>query len=155
MQLRWTVTFDARRPWLSAVLIAGTLLAVVAAVVCLMMLPGLLFGTRLEPAEAEASIRGRMLAQVAQNFQGRWAGSSGNGEIARRQYEAEIERIKALQFVSVDVDTLIFAAFRVRRSFVVKAVTRQKDGPADTRYYCFLGTYLTGDCAKWHWYLAW
>jgi len=68
MQLRWTVTFDARRPWLSAVMIAGTLLAVVAAVVCLMMLPGLLFRTRLEPAEAEASIRGRMLAQVAQSF---------------------------------------------------------------------------------------
>ena len=153
--MRWTVTFDARRPWLSAVLIAGVLLAVVAALVGLMMLPGLLFGTRLEPAEAEAGIRGRMLAEVAQRYQGSWGGTGEERAQAQQRYEAEIERIRGIEFASTDVDTSVFSAFRMRQSFVVKAVIRQKDGIAETRYYCFLGTYLTGDCATWNWYLAW
>jgi hypothetical protein len=108
--------------------------AVLALVLGIGLLPGLLCGETLTPAEAERSIRSHLRAQAA---------------LAGRRPGAPLE------VVSVDVDTVVFGYSRIRRSFVVELVSRGADQQLRTRYYCFLSSYLTGECGRWNWFLAW
>ncbi|HSB69337.1 MAG TPA: hypothetical protein VLT62_08410 [Candidatus Methylomirabilis sp.] len=147
------VTFVSRRGWLEVVLVS---IAFLSALAIVSALPGRLFGTVLSPAEAEESILSHLVAQATLQFHRR-LGEVTPGERGRLQagYLAEVESLKAREFVSVDVDTVIFGFFKIRRSFVVKAVTRAQDQQPSTHYYCFMGKYLTGECTRWHWLFAW
>lgn len=120
------------------------------------MLPGILFGTRLTTAEAEESIRGHLLSQATMRFHERIASATREERDAlHARYSVEIAPLKAVEFVSVDVDTVIFSSFKMNRSFVVEVVMRGKEPKLSTHYFCFVGKYVTGECSKWHWFFAW
>jgi Tfp pilus assembly protein PilX len=151
-----TVTFVARRGWGGAVVVVGAALAVLLAILGIGLLPSLLFGTRLTAAEAEASIRAHLLSQATLRFHERRARATPEEREAwGAHYAAEIAPLKAMTFVSVDVGTGMFSAFKVNRSFVVAVVIRGKESQLSTHYFCFVGTYVTGECSRWHWFFAW
>jgi hypothetical protein len=151
-----TLTFVSRRPWVGVALVVGVALAVIFAVIGLMMLPGILFGTRLTTAEAEESIRGHLLSQATTRFYERIAGATRDEEEdLDARYAAEMAPLKAVTFVSIDVDMSIFSAFKLNRNFVVEVVMGGSESYLSTHYFCFVGTYVTGECSQWHWLLAW
>jgi hypothetical protein len=151
-----TMTFVARRGWIGVALALGVTLAVISALIGVSMLPGILFGTRLTTAEAAENIRGYLLSQATKKFYERIASTTRDErDTLQARYAAEVELLKAVEFVSVDVDTVIFSAFKMHRSFVVEVVIRGKDQPLSTHYFCFVSKYLTGECAQWHWFFAW
>jgi hypothetical protein len=150
------VTFVVRHGWVGVVLVVGAALACIATVIGLSMLPGILFGTRLSAAEAEESIRSHLLSQAITSFYERVPSATWDDrKDLQARYVAEVEPLKAVAFVSVDVDTVIFSAFKMPRSFVVQVVMRDKDQRLSTHYFCFVGTYVTGACATWRWLFAW
>lgn len=150
---RLSITFISRHGWTGAVLAA---LVVLSLLVVISALPGLLFGTTLTPAEAETSIRGHLLTQAAMNF--RQQTVSATPEEQQRlliRYTTELESIQKRRFLSTDVDTVIFGFFSIRRSFVAEVVTAADTRQPTVRYYCFVGHYITGECSRWNWWLAW
>jgi hypothetical protein len=152
----FSVTLVSKRKWVVVSLAAGVIVLFVAALIGLCALPGILFGSRLAAAEAEESIRRYLILQASASFYERLgpAGKTAGGLDAR--YLAEVAQpLDAIQFVSVDVDTVIFGAFSIRRSFVVEVIMRGRDGNQSTHYYCFIDKYLTGECSRWNWFLAW
>jgi hypothetical protein len=150
MEFRWTMIYEGQPRWVGVVVVIAAVLAILAVIFGLMMLPGLLFGSDLPRPQIQTSVRGHLFAQAARGLQG-----GSQDEESRKRYEAEIERIKTLKFVDIDVDTVIFSAFRARRSYVVEVVMEGGGGARETRYFCFLGNHLSGECARWNWYLAW
>jgi hypothetical protein len=70
-------------------------------------------------------------------------------------YAAEVESLRQLQFISVDVDTVIFGLFKINRSFVVKVVVRGGDERLSTHYFHFWSKVLTGECSRLQWSFAW
>jgi hypothetical protein len=147
-----TITF-VLRGWIGGGLILVGALTVVGAIA---VLPGILFGTRLTAPEAEQSIRDHLLARVSLCFSEAISSApdAGRGALGARYFEA-VESLEAVKFVSVDVDTVIFSYGRINKSFVVEAVMLGKDQKPETRYFCFMGQYVTGECSKWNWLLAW
>ena len=150
------LTFMSRRGWPGAILAIGLLLVALAGIFLLMLLPAIVFGVKLTPAAAEESIRDYYLSRAALRLQEEHgkASSDGRRELEAR-YTAEVEQIKTIRFVSTDVDTVIFSAFKLNRSFVVRTELQGRDQPSSVRYFCFYGTYLTRECGTWNWYLAW
>jgi hypothetical protein len=150
------LTFVVRRRWVGVALTLAVVLALITAIIGVARLPGLLFGTQLTPAEAEESIRGHLLAQAALSFQERAASTTDEArERLLARYAEATDRLKAITFDAIDVDTVIFSAFRIRRSFVVKVVMHGKDQRPSTHYFCFMDKYLTGACSPWYWWFAW
>jgi hypothetical protein len=138
--------------WFRVLASAGAVLGLLFAVA---LLPGAVLGDRLTPAQAERSIRSHLQAQAALRFHKRLE-SAPRAERVRINalYREEIRAIRQLDVVSLDVDTVLFGYTKIRRSFVVELVTLGQDGHPSTRYYCFLSGYLTGECARWNWWLA-
>lgn len=150
MEFRWTVIYAGQPRWVRVAIVIAAVLAILAVIFGLMMLPALLFGSDLPRPQVQVGIRGHLYSQAARGFQG-----GPQDEESRKRYEAELEGIKAVKFVDIHVDTVIFSAFSVKRRYVVKVVMEGRDGGRQARYFCFLGNYLTGECARWNWYLAW
>jgi hypothetical protein len=152
---RLTITLRSKRPWGGVGLAVAALLSILFVLIGLSMLPGILFGTTLTPTEAEESIRRHLLLRAVGSFDQRSKPIGDSSDASRARYAAAFASLKSLEFVSVDVDTVIFSAFRISRSFVVRVEMRGKDQEPSTRYFCFLGKYLTGECSRWNWSLAW
>jgi hypothetical protein len=150
---RLTIRFTSKNGCLGGVLVVAV---VVSIMIGISALPGMIFSTVLTPAEAESTIRGHLLSENALHFGKQIADADPEHRVLlESRYFEEKASIKALEFVSVDVDTVIFSFFRINRSFVAKAVIRGNDQKLSTRYYCFIGKYLTRECSAWNWLIAW
>jgi hypothetical protein len=152
----FSVTLVSRRKWVVVALAAGVITLILAALIGLCALPGLLFGSRLTAAEAEDSIRRHLVLRASAGFYERLGPGAKRADGLDARYHAEVmQPLNAIQFVSVDVNTVIFGAFSIRRSFVVEVIMRGQDGKEATRYYCFMDKYLTGECSRWNRLVAW
>ncbi|MGZ9129669.1 MAG: hypothetical protein ACXW4Z_17990 [Candidatus Binatia bacterium] len=148
------ITFVTRRKWSAVALAISVALSVLVILIGISMLPGMLFGTTLTTAVAEESIRRHLLSRAIVSFHERSKGEKP--DTLHGGYQAQVlESLNAVEFITVNVDTVVFSAFKISRGFVAEVVIRGKDGTHLTRYYCFAGTYLTGECSKWNWLLAW
>jgi hypothetical protein len=133
--------------------VAGAFLGLLFAIA---LLPTQLFGDRLSPAQAERSIRSHLQTQAALRFQKQLDGAPRGERIAlEARYREERRALGALEVLSLDVDTVLFGYTRIRRSFVVELIALDAEQELSTRYYCFLSSHLTGECARWNWWLAW
>jgi hypothetical protein len=111
----------------------AVLLAVIAGVMLLSALPGLMFGARLSADDAAHSIRLALAAERA---------------VAGSTFDTTSVRVGRVR-------TVIFGAFSIKRSFVAEATVAEAGRPAETRYYCFVSRYLTGECSRLNRALAW
>jgi hypothetical protein len=147
------ITFHGMRGRRGALLVMAAGLACIVSMVALSALPAVLFGTKLTDSEAEESIRRYLLSQAITAFYRRTPRDAAD---LQSRYSVEVlQPLEKIEVLSIDVDTVIFSAFSIRRSFVAKAVVRGEAQSPATRYFCFMGTYLTGECARWNWFLAW
>ena len=108
-------------------------LVVIGGLVLLSALPGILWGTRLTPADAQHSVAGYLSTRAIM------AGRPGD--------TAHVEVVR--------VRTAIFGSFSIRRNFVVEARIGAPGQPPTTRYFCFIGRVVSGECSRWNRALAW
>jgi hypothetical protein len=151
-----TLTFVSRRSVVGVGLVFVVFVVCLAGSIGVSMLPARLFGSTLTTAEAEDSIRAHLVSQTATHYAQRLATTTRDDRYTlEAQYFTEVEVLKALVFVSVDVNKSIFSAFSMNPHFVVKTVMRGKDHQLSTRYFCFQSKYLLGQCSKWQRFFTW
>ncbi len=98
------------------------------------------FAARMSPEEAADLLREHLAFLATQRHltELQDSGRSTPGFATAERWEAELQRLKHTDFVSIDVKrALLVPPFREYTCFVVRAVSRDRENRIQTRYYWF------------------